>query len=138
MLIYSFLHYRKTVLTFYDEDGVKEDITIEHKVASRVTTAYGDNGKRIGIVARKKLSDPGAFPVCIIHQHKGWKLTVGWDRNKEQFTVDVQGNSAKELHYQGPAKDAQLDGYIPTLNCWGINSLIKLNGVTVVPGSTEI
>ena len=71
---------RKTTLTFYDSNDVREDISIVHNLKTKTTIAYdAANNKRIGLVSRKKLSEPGAFPVHIMHQKIGWKLTVGFD-----------------------------------------------------------
>ena len=129
--------FRKTTLSFYDIDNVREDITIEHNLRTKTTIAYDGANRRIGIVSRKKLTEPGAFPVHIRHGKKGWKLTVGWDKIKMQFTVDVQGKRASELHYKGPM-EKQKEGYIPSINCIYTTSHIELNDITIVDASTEI
>ena len=49
---------------------------------------------------RKKLEDPGAFPILLVYEELGWKLSLGFDLEKLCFTLLVNDIAFYDLRYQ--------------------------------------
>lgn len=63
---------------------------------------------------------------------------MGFNGNNRQFTVDVQGKSAAQLHYKSPGREQQKEGYLPSINCFAPESKIELNDIVIYGADTNI
>lgn len=80
--------------------GIKSVVVQASYIIKRRTVTVTAGPKNRIHVKGRKLDDPKLFPIPLRYDEMGWKLKVGFDWEREIFTLSVNGNDFWELPYQ--------------------------------------